>query len=585
MIKWLELPKHELTRLLNDATMLHLQSIIKYSQQLISKSRVGTSKASLVNLFRELIEDKKFKLEFYNALYATVESQKLYFTLLWEQDVISKEDAIALLGKDVTVKKSKTYGFYSDKLDNEFALITHDDSWRSKGLYIDPKIRTILKLIHPAPDDILMFSAENPKKTKYHYSNEENILSVIDMISEMYKTNLINIGKTGEKPLAKTLNIIKNTTTHNDFYKTSRIDNLAIDMLTRSFYFFNMNSKSIQKGELKILKKFISLQFAHKLSYSISRVFFSHLKKVRYAPHLNNEKEMFGILKEIIDAMPKESWVESDQLVNFCSYRDIRIDLNSKYETTNYYLEVDPIDGNEWNNKVYAEDNHYRSVVLEPVIKALFFYLGALGVVELKYDDPVSTRKLTAKAKPYISLWDGLRYVKLTDLGKYLFGITKSYQVKKVINKSSKIKFDEYKPIISIDKNDFVMIAKLEPYTELYDKDKYILSYKKIFQGCSTNKMLELKIDKFYTLFDEPVPVLYDDYFDDILSRANLLKINSDQIVIELKNDKRLLNLFMQNKKIQELIIKASGYRVIVSSNDLSKLSKIVKDNGFFIVF
>ncbi len=585
MNQWLELPKYEILKLLNNATMEHLQSITKYSRPLISKSKIGSGKANLINLFAELLQDEKFKLEFYKILCVTEESKKLYFALLWEQTAMSKEDSIELLGRDVTTTKYQTYGFSGDKLDDEFALVSFNGRWGRKKLYIDPRIRTILKLIHPAPDDMLMPATENPEKTKYHYSNEENILSVINTISEMYKTNLINIGKTAEKPLAKTLNIIKNTTTHNDFYKTSKIDNLAIDMLVRSFYFYNMDKNVSKIDGLERLKKFIFLQFADRLSYSISRVFFSHLKKVKYDPYSNNEKKIFSLLKEIIKAMPKDAWVESNQLINFCTYRDISIDLDSEYETTKYFLDVNPIDGNEWDNKIYAEDDNYNAIILEPVIKALFFYLGALGAVELKYDDPVSSRKLTAKAKPYISLWDGLRYVKLTDLGKYLFGFTKNYKVKKVINNHSKVKFDEYKPVITIEKSNFIMIAKLEPYTELHDNNKYTLSYKKIFQGCSTKKLLKIKIDNFYTLFDEPIPVLYDNYFDDILSRANLLKTNSDQIVIELKNDKRLLDLFMQNKKIQEFIIKASGYRVIVSNANLQKLSRIVKDNGFFIEF
>ena len=41
----------------------------------------------------------------------------------------------------------------------------------------------------------------------------------------------------------------------------------------------------------------------------------------------------------------------------------------------------------------------------------------------------------------------------------------------------------------------------------------------------------------------------------------------------------------MKNKKLQELVIKAQGYKVIVLKENISKLTKIVKDNGFFVEF
>jgi hypothetical protein len=41
----------------------------------------------------------------------------------------------------------------------------------------------------------------------------------------------------------------------------------------------------------------------------------------------------------------------------------------------------------------------------------------------------------------------------------------------------------------------------------------------------------------------------------------------------------------MRNQKLQELLIKAEGYRIIVFKEDVSKITRIVKDNGFFVEF
>jgi len=309
------------------------------------------------------------------------------------------------------------------------------------------------------------------------------------------------------------------------------------------------------------------------------------MRKVKFGKYSDGQMELFNITQILVDTMPKDDWVECDALINSCNYRDYRIDLESHYATERYYMDVDAKKERYGDDKIYAEEDYYNALVFEPMIRGMFFYLGALGIVELKYNAPVSSHAIKAKGKPYISLWDGLKYIKLTSLGRYIFDYAESYTPRKRVSTTSSVKFDEYKPIITIDSNDTIMFAKLEPYSEKLDKSRVILTYSKIFQNCKSRKILEMKIDKFYTLFNEPVPHLFDLYFDEILEKSGLLTRDLNQIVIELKNDKQLLNLFMTNRRLQDLVVKASGYRVIVSKNDMPKLTKIVKENGFFVEF
>ena len=94
-----------------------------------------------------------------------------------------------------------------------------------------------------------------------------------------------------------------------------------------------------------------------------------------------------------------------------------------------------------------------------------------------------------------------------------------------------------------------------------------------------------MKIDGFYNNIEQNPPKVFKEFFEQIKENANMLKKDIKQIVINLENNKKLLNLFLRNKKLQELTVKAQGYRIIVSKDDISKLTKIVKDNGFFIEF
>jgi hypothetical protein len=241
-------------------------------------------------------------------------------------------------------------------------------------------------------------------------------------------------------------------------------------------------------------------------------------------------------------------------------------------------------DGSFESRTVFARYN-YHSLFFEPVLKALFFYFGSLGLLKLKYGDPISYYPFAASGKRYISVWDGLGFIKLTELGKYVFGLRYTYDQKEIVKKTTSLKFDEYKPIITVDKQDTIMLAKLEPFVQPYDENRYILSYAKIFRDCDKYKALELKIDSFYKHIEQNPPKVFDEFFDEIKQKANLLKRELKQVVIKLDEDKKLLNLFMTNGKLQELIIKAEGYRIIVLKENIPKVTKILKDNGFYIDF
>jgi hypothetical protein len=393
----------------------------------------------------------------------------------------------------------------------------------------------------------------------------------------MLQNNLIEFSKTAQKPLFKTLNILKSSTDVKEFFHIKKLDILTVDMLTRSFYFHYMANKKFEDTELEILESFIENEFKANYYFFVTKMVLSHLKRIRFDSHYVKELNLFKNLKIIIQNMPENTWISIENICKFSIYRELDFHLEYKLKTDMYYLDS--------GDKCYYCKNHYDELFLRPLLKGSFFYLSSLGLFEIKYDDPKSTSYIKDKGKEYVSLWDGLRYIKLTDLGRYIFGFTKEYKKKEIKKIDSNMKFDEYKPVISIAKSDTIAQAKLEPYTEKYDDTKYILNYSKIFRDCKNSKALELKIDNFYKYIEPNPPKIFKNFFDEIKQNQNLLEKDIKIVVIKLKENKKLLNFFMKNKKLQELIVKAQGYKILVLQKNIAKVSKILKENGFFVEF
>ena len=592
-MKFLVMSTKQLSSILNDISYKDLQKFTKYINdvapgRIVISKLSSTKKTALVSYLTSLLMEEKNVVNIYKKLSSDEVSSYLYKTLIWD-GALETDEVQNRFKYSFKTESSTRYGVTETSQDDNLVFVTRLTR-ENNGYYYEDEIdklvikndmKALLKFLYEVPEDFDLVAVDKPLESEFTYSNENEIFSFINTISQMLKSNLVEFGKTNEKPLAKTINILKASSGINEFYSEKKLDTFATDMLTRSFSYYFWASKKFKDKELDSLKEFVLEKFQDKYYFFITRILASHLKKIRYDHHYLKEYPMFEVISGIISEMPKNSWVGIENIKKYCTYREYKFHLEGKYKTDQYQLECE-VNGEVFN--IYG-DEYYSVIFFEPIIKGLFFYLGALGLVELKYNKPISPYNFSAKSKPYISSWDGLNYVKLTKLGEYVFGFIDSYEQKDIVKNTTKLKFDEYKPIISVDKQDTIMQAKLEPYTEKYDEDRYILSHSKFFRDCKNKKSLELKIDSFYKQVEINPPKVFTEFFEEIKINSNLLKKDLKQVVIELQDNKKLLNLFMKNKKLQELIIKAQGYRIIVLKDNISKLTKIVKDNGFFVEF
>ena len=571
----------------------------KLDETLTNSKRRNVAKiTTLIAAIEPIFKDQYFREKIHNKLVSTDESAFLYEQLVWDKDKIDISALPANIKIEPSTKKQQ-YGDVSEVLTPEpLSLINHFVFFRNGAVSMDyltiiPSIKQLLLCVLKAPDELFLTPSQQVDPTEFEYNNEDGILSVINIIGEMTENNLIEMG-TAEKPLVKTLNIVKTSALVKEFYTTKGSELLANDMLTRSFYFFYQQLGGYRGGEINILREFVTRQLNNESRFFISRIFMSHLKKVRFDPYYTSQESLFNTVGAVLFSMPQDGFVSMENILTFCKKRDFWFYLEGAAKTSDYYMSCDVSKGGtdllgekqpSLTHNVWVYKENYHAIFFEPILKAALFYLGALGILELRYNAPTSKHNIKAEDKPYISVWDGLEYVRFTDLGKFVLGFSAEYTPKEIQQNKAKLKFDEYSPIITIDAKDGVTIAKLEGYADKIDANKYILSYSKIFKDCDNYKALTLKIDGFYKQIASNPPKVFFDFFDKIKQRADLLEKESKLITIKLKNNKELLELFMTNKKLQEITVKAQGFRVLVLKDDILKLKKICSENGFFVEF
>lgn len=576
--------KDELQDILNSCKYNELKSFTKFIYDVVltdlSSTKIKSMKKNaMVHLLTEVLQKKENLVAIATKIYSSELAKFLYNSIVWNNKLVDTLHVEANYNcKFMEPYTKNSFRVIETPQKGRFSLIiraTRGPTYSQDKLDIlttTESLRVLLKVILPLPDDFHIISVEEPYKTECNYSNEVAVFRFIEVIKDMLKNNLVEIGKTGEKPKVKTLKMLKTTTNLNEFYQQKKLDNFATDMLTRSFYYYYLKNNKFKRSPLESLKDFVRSEFNGKLYFFISRVLLSHLNRVRFERYLIHEHYLFEIMESIISQLPMNDWVSVENIIKFLRYRSLEFHLESPQATSRYWFK----DKNGKELNCIGED--YYTCFFNPIIKGAFFYLASLGLFEIKYDDLGAF---------YISAWDGLKYIKLTPLGQYIFELSDSYEDPKLSEKIQKapVKFDEFKPIISLQKDDVITKAKLEPFCEDLGNGKMVLSYAKIFKECDVQKALKLKIEAFYKNIKKNPPKVFKEFFNEILQNSNQTEIDFSKVVINLKNNKKLLNLFMTHKRLQEFIIKAQGYRIIVAKKDLNKLSKIVKDNGFFVEF
>ena len=174
--------------------------------------------------------------------------------------------------------------------------------------------------------------------------------------------------------------------------------------------------------------------------------------------------------------------------------------------------------------------------------------------------------------------------MRLTNLGRFIFGHTERYELPK-INEKAEIELD--------DKRQFVTIvgeapAKMMFFEKIGTKVKdnmFKLTYDSFIKGIKTYDELMERIEKFKENIDnKKLTSNWEDFFENLEKKFNSVKIEDDYIVLKLKNNKELIQTVIRDKRFKTLALKGEEYHLLVKRENLKELIKIFSEYGYYIV-
>jgi len=303
-----------------------------------------------------------------------------------------------------------------------------------------------------------------------------------------------------------------------------------------------------------------------------------HLKGLQKAKEQEGvNRHLFSLLREL----PLMEWVSAENLLQNVLYRNVPVQLVRESDAYNYlYFESESRYG---KNKNYTTKAQYRSLIIEPLIRGSFFLYATFGLVDIAFDLP-NNPKAEKFNKKFISVFDGLKYVRLTPLGAYLCGLSKEYQV--TVTPDHQILLDEQNLFIIYQGDNKPLLSILNKVARQAGEHLYKVDYETLLADCQTQKEVEGKINIFKQLISANPPPNWQHFFDTLKQKSFVLdSLENEFKLFQLPDNKELIRLVASDEFLKKSIIKGEMYFIIIPKSDITKVKNYLKKFGFLIDF
>ncbi|HLC16506.1 MAG TPA: hypothetical protein VJL89_09810 [Thermodesulfovibrionia bacterium] len=472
--------------------------------------------------------------------------------------------------------------------------IYHTWSDQKISLYLSDSLRELFKSYLPVPKDYTLAGMDKVEPSLLVFEDRDEIFTQIKVLfSYIHQGNLVYT-KTG-KILKGTLSQMARVCQIREFYEKEQSSDgellrtrLMLDALT----LLKSSQKNID-DPIVFLKALFEDFFGPVDSYTkyLLRELLFHLKGIHNLrggylgqEHSRNEATVRASLLNFFRSIAVSKWFRIEDVIKNMLYRSMSVEIISKSTAYSYlhFLKPDEeVTRYTSYNKTSILSGMYHDTVAVPCIKAAMFVFASFGLLDIAYRAPKNPL-FQLKDKEYLSVFDGLEYIRLTELGAYIFGLTQTYEVK-IKEEKAKATLDEQRLILTLDKTDLLKSMILDQIADKISDTCYKVSYQSFLRECRSDKELKNKIQLFKQTISSELPSVWKAFFDELNNRVNPLNEVQGMVVYKLKEDRELAELMARDEVLKKYILKAENYHIVVSEKDKAKVLRRLEEFGFFV--
>ncbi|MBR1722702.1 MAG: hypothetical protein IJ727_09525, partial [Treponema sp.] len=388
-------------------------------------------------------------------------------------------------------------------------------------------------------------------------------------------------------------------------YPKINLDELQNARSTLALAFLSLTVKSLtvtKSGKAEYTKL---LMEPHNLLRKLLTVFFNvpdwELDKKFFFPFLSfryfydgemqnyrveNFPKIFSLIKENLPEEPVafSSFVSLLERKNMPRFFSSRCDVDMRYTSCEESAYYDSYYMSKY--KIFINnDEYYNAFVLEQSLTALFLMLSSLGLFEIIWNKPIEKiekRSDLAKFENNLNMYrfGRIAYIKVTSLGKYVFGLTENFNIENIKRFSPPV-LDSSSLIIHIEEGDKSMQLFLEPFCLQLSRTLFKADEGKLKKYCATPESVNMVFSTLSSRSEEKLPSVWKKLKDDILEIFVSMPAVTDWLVFSI--DKSNAAFIREAEKLCRLglCLKMEGSRIAVKKEKYASFKKKLEAAGF----
>lgn len=500
---------------------------------------------------------------------------------------LEKEEVDKVMGTDcftdsrwsfghADLKKPLNQFFHDTRIDGQLGEFGRYRERTTVISVIYPRVTMLLKEFFP---DLFEFKEIQTLPLDVNlktYSGESLVFTKLPVLSSLYDNGMMSKELTkltggAVKKMQKVLSLP-------DFFQTypdSKQPQLSTALMT-NFYLFYRVSKGRAKqpsSPEKLLKEIIEGKCkVNDYTLPVCLPYIKGIKKNLISTY--NIDYIIESALSIFKTYHAKGWLPVDSLM-----MNIRT-LNSDTDSRIALFSSSDLDRMGARNG-YADDRyiHLGNMVrqlFEPFVKSLMFMLSTFGIVEIAYREP---------AEGDTSYFDGLQYVRLTELGKYVLGITQNYTAQATVDNEPSFELDSQRLIIKVLRQDSPFVSLLSDFADHIAPTLYRVTYDSFLTSCFSRNDVERKVAMFRQYICAEPPAVWIQFFESVIARCNpFLPVNDKFKILRLPSDDHdLQRLVLTEPSVMKYVLKADNYMLLIKESDMKQFSNALRKFGYLL--
>ena len=289
---------------------------------------------------------------------------------------------------------------------------------------------------------------------------------------------------------------------------------------------------------------------------------------------------------QIITLMAKAgSWYDVDKVAESIRMQALFFSiLRNAYNTSELMVKGEELHLPEGTIKIDSWEKGFvpdiyltHSLITRPLLKGYCYLMASLGLLEIDEEEPA--KLLTKNGKPApISPYEGLTRARITPFGAWCLGISKDKPELRQV--SYEAIADRELPLVTYRGQSLECKVFLERIGDPIGEDRFRVTEASFIRECRNEEDIENRIGEFHRLIAKDPAGHWGELFSRVRKRARLFEDEEPCIMIQLPEERALRRLFLEDKKLSSLVVRAEGGRIVVKRENYKKLRKALEAYG-----